>query len=91
MALSRKERADALAILAGNGYIHKTSYGCGSRTKLAYRLFYPRSKEKTSVIGFNGESLEGSISDDSLLDLCRLAVEGLNTIIAGGSHDDVQG
>ena len=76
-----EDRANILSLLTGDGNVRPTSYGCGSRTQFGYRVFYPKTKEKTCVVSRAGKFLEGSIDDDSLLELCERTVSGLQSII----------
>ena len=79
-----EQRAKLLKLLATSDLVRLSSHGCGSQTKLAYRIDHGGYH---SVYGRDGRKLAGSpVPDDLLLQHASDVVADLQTFI-GDKHD----
>ena len=80
--LTKSQRAELISLLTGASYARLTSWGCGSRTKLAYRM------QNGAIVGKDGRVLEGIFDDDLLLAHCRAIADLLKSLIISIGRND---
>ena len=79
--MSSEQRAKLLKLLAANSMVRITSYGCGSRAQLAYRVESPTSSI-SCIYDRHGKKLAGqAVPDEVLLKHVREVVDQLMTFL----------
>lgn len=68
-------RREILELLCGNRTVRLSSYGCGSRTQLAYRA-------GQTLFDSKGTRLEGEPCDDMLLATARMVRDRLSELLS---------
>ena len=79
--LTKSQRGELISLLTGASYARLTSWGCGSRTKLAYRM------QNGAIVGKDSKVLEGSFDDDLLLAHCRAVADRLKALLSTIASD----
>ena len=79
--MSSEQRAKLLKLLAANPMVRVTSYGCGSRAQLAYRVQSPTSSI-SCIYDRYGKKLAGeAVPDELLLKHVREVIDQLTTFL----------
>ena len=81
-------RAKLLRLLSSSDMVRMSSYGCGSRTQLAYRISF---QGHNCVYDRKGKKLEGqAVPDDVLIQHVRDVIAELSTYLPSDNNEQQQ-
>ena len=83
--MTAEKRAKLLKLLSSSSMVRLTTYGCGSRSQLAYRVESPTSS-LSCIYDQNGRKLSGqSVPDEMLLKHVKDTIDELSTFLGDDS------